>query len=74
MNPRLPIIDIGGLRTDDPAAKSEVARQLHQACSDIGFFYVENHGVDDTLIEQCDHNGEPGSRPLSANLRSAKFV
>jgi isopenicillin N synthase-like dioxygenase len=42
---RLPVIDIGGLYTNDPAAKQAAAAELGAACDDIGFFYVVNHNV-----------------------------
>jgi isopenicillin N synthase-like dioxygenase len=41
----LEIIDVGGLRSGDPAAVARVATQLGRACRDTGFFYVSNHGI-----------------------------
>lgn len=49
----LPVIDIGALvgGADVPTA---VASELHQACRQVGFFYVSGHGVDPKLIERLD--------------------
>lgn len=56
----LPVIDIGAfLRPpqlpegieDVEAAKAETAARLRDACTDWGFFYVKNHGVDESLVE-----------------------
>ena len=45
----IPVIDIGPLRDgSDPA---DVARQLNRASRDVGFIYISNHGIDDTLFE-----------------------
>ena len=48
----VPIIDISALR--DPAATGEaklsVAQAIGRACEDIGFFVVQNHGIDDAVI------------------------
>mmetsp|Transcript_52738 Transcript_52738/g.133919 ORF Transcript_52738/g.133919 Transcript_52738/m.133919 type:complete len:378 (-) Transcript_52738:75-1208(-) len=49
----VPIIDISALSGDSQAAKLEVARQLGQACEDIGFFVVVNHGIPKDVIEEA---------------------
>ena len=46
----LPIIDLGGFRLDEAAA-DRTARALDQAFSDIGFCYIANTGVDQSLID-----------------------
>ena len=45
----VPIIDIGPYR--DGSDKLLVARQVAQACRDIGFLVVKGHGIDHDLIE-----------------------
>ncbi|MES2552264.1 MAG: 2-oxoglutarate and iron-dependent oxygenase domain-containing protein, partial [Pseudomonadota bacterium] len=49
---QIPIIDIGGLRDGDLQASRAVANQLGSACREVGFFYIKNHGIADTLIAQ----------------------
>ena len=46
----LDIIDVGGLRSGDPAAVARVATQLGRACRDTGFFYVSDHGIPESLL------------------------
>lgn len=46
----LPIIDISGL-SRGPAERKAVARKLHAASAEVGFFYISRHGVPDTLID-----------------------
>jgi isopenicillin N synthase-like dioxygenase len=56
----LPVIDIGAFLcppklpegiVDVEAAKAETAAKLRDACTDWGFFYVKNHGVEKSLVE-----------------------
>jgi isopenicillin N synthase-like dioxygenase len=46
----LPIIDIGGLRSQDDTSRTKVAEEFRQACTTTGFFYVTNHGLDANTI------------------------
>jgi len=48
----LPIVDIGAMFSDNPAAKYNVARQVGKAAMDTGFLYVENHSVSAQLIDE----------------------
>jgi isopenicillin N synthase-like dioxygenase len=45
---RIPIIDLGG--AGSTATCTKTAEQIHEACRDIGFFYVTNHRVPETLL------------------------
>jgi isopenicillin N synthase-like dioxygenase len=49
----LPIIDFAGVRARDPAAQRTAARQIHDACTDFGFFYLANHGVPQPVIDDA---------------------
>jgi isopenicillin N synthase-like dioxygenase len=51
-SPALPVIDVGGLRSSDPAPRAAVAARFRTACLDTGFFYVTNHGVDAAAIKR----------------------
>ena len=46
----LPVIDISGLSSADPAARKAVGTKLREACLDKGFFYISNHGVPEDLV------------------------
>jgi isopenicillin N synthase-like dioxygenase len=41
----VPLIDVAGLRSGDPAARREVAAALGAACRGPGFFLVTGHGI-----------------------------
>jgi isopenicillin N synthase-like dioxygenase len=47
----IPVIDLSGSFTNDPAARKQVAWDIHRACRDSGFFYVSNHRVPQQLID-----------------------
>jgi isopenicillin N synthase-like dioxygenase len=49
----IPVIDFAAMHEDDPVAHQAVAAQLFQACSQVGFFYVKNHGVSQTIIDDA---------------------
>jgi isopenicillin N synthase-like dioxygenase len=42
---RLPVVDVGGLYSDDPLLRLATARELDRAARDAGFFYVTGHRV-----------------------------
>ena len=42
---QLPVIDLVGLAENEGAALKRIAAEIGRACSEIGFFYVVNHGV-----------------------------
>ena len=47
----LPVIDLAGLFTGEPADKARVAAALGRAARGSGFFYITGHGVDQGLID-----------------------
>ena len=46
----IPIIDFAGVRAWDPAALRAAARDVHRACTSVGFFYIASHGVPADVI------------------------
>jgi isopenicillin N synthase-like dioxygenase len=48
----VPVIDLSPFRSGDETQRRAVAREVGQACRDIGFLIVSGHGVPDDLIEQ----------------------
>nr|XP_053649658.1 uncharacterized protein LOC128700464 isoform X2 [Cherax quadricarinatus] len=59
---KIPVVDLGqlGLGWDKEASQEElqrVARQLHEAFTDIGCAYLTNHGVPDDLVSRVFNSG-----------------
>ncbi|XP_039822936.1 1-aminocyclopropane-1-carboxylate oxidase 1-like [Panicum virgatum] len=46
----IPVIDLKGLAGDE-SSRSRTMAQIHEACKDWGFFWLENHGVDAAVME-----------------------
>lgn len=47
---RLPIVDLTGSFSSDPADHKAVAWEIHKACRETGFFYISHHRVPEALV------------------------
>ncbi|MGV5048023.1 isopenicillin N synthase family dioxygenase [Rhodococcus pyridinivorans] len=47
----IPVIDLASSFSADPAARNEVAWEIHKAARDTGFFYIKNHGVPEETLD-----------------------
>ncbi|GAB0114683.1 isopenicillin N synthase family dioxygenase [Acidisoma sp. C75] len=47
----LPIIDLSGLRSPNQADRRAVAAEIGRACRTVGFFYVTNHGIAESVAQ-----------------------
>lgn len=54
----LPIIDFFPFLdpASGPALKRATALEIDQACRDVGFFYLSNHGIDTELMQRMLDN------------------
>ena len=48
----VPQIDIGPLFQDDEPARRRVGAAVRDACIDVGFFYIRNHGVPQATVDE----------------------
>ena len=49
----IPIIDFAGVRAGDAKRIRAVAGEVFAACTGVGFFYIKNHGVPETVVERA---------------------
>ncbi|XP_019449768.1 PREDICTED: gibberellin 20 oxidase 1-like [Lupinus angustifolius] len=69
----VPLIDLGGFLSGDPAAALEAARLVGEACQKHGFFLVVNHGIDSKLISHAhSYMDEFFELPLSQKQRAQR--
>ncbi|KAK7689938.1 hypothetical protein QCA50_006578 [Cerrena zonata] len=47
----IPIIDLTDLSNSDPARRRALADTIRDACINVGFLYVKNHGIPESLID-----------------------
>jgi isopenicillin N synthase-like dioxygenase len=52
-NGRIPILDLGPYLAADPGAERRLAAELKEACENVGFYFIVNHGVTQTLIDDA---------------------
>jgi len=48
----IPIIDISDAANLDPSIRRALAEKIRDACINVGFFYVSNHGIPEPVINQ----------------------
>jgi isopenicillin N synthase-like dioxygenase len=66
----LPLLDLGPYRAGDKAAKRALADQLREACEQVGFLALKNHGIDDRLLERTiEQNKRFCALPLEQKLK-----
>ncbi|OAP61804.1 hypothetical protein AYL99_04007 [Fonsecaea erecta] len=49
----VPVIDLAGLSSGEITDRIAVAREVRDACIRVGFFYIKNHGVPQTVIDRA---------------------
>lgn len=48
----IPTIDLSELDSPSHQARKNIAEKIYDACSQCGFFYIENHGVPQQVITE----------------------
>ena len=74
--PKPPLASAGDIRVFDltpllaGAATTALADQLRKACQDIGFFYVQGHGISNDLLEAIfEASRRFFAEPLEARMK-----
>ena len=64
----IPVVDIGPLLGNDESARLATGREIAEAATTVGFFYIRNHGVPEKLIDRAYersrqfHNSPPETK------------
>ncbi|KAG5654315.1 hypothetical protein H0H81_004734 [Sphagnurus paluster] len=47
----IPVIDLANVTNIDPNVQKALAMEIRDACINVGFFYVTNHGIPESTIQ-----------------------
>ncbi|KAJ4304647.1 hypothetical protein N0V90_000173 [Kalmusia sp. IMI 367209] len=61
----IPIIDLRNATSSSLEARKKAASEVYEACVNVGFFYIKNHGVPDEVIEGVKHEAKRFFHDLS---------
>ncbi|KAH9831352.1 Clavaminate synthase-like protein [Rhodofomes roseus] len=65
----IPVIDLSDVSNRDPTVRKALADTIRDACMNVGFFYVANHGIPETAIANAlSATKEYFSLPLEAKM------
>ena len=63
----IPLIDIGGIFSEDYEERLRVAKEVAEVCKTVGFMYIKNHGISQELIDDVfDLSQKYHAQPLEA--------
>ena len=71
----IPIVDLGPYLAGEPGALERTARELRFALTEIGFYFIVNHGVPEALIrgafrEAARFHAQPLDRKMEVRVES----
>lgn len=74
----IPIIDISGIFSDSKEARVNVARQVRDAATNNGFFYIKNHGIPSEIPEAARERlleffRQPRAIKERASIRQSRY-
>jgi len=75
---RIPIIDLSASRADDAEGLASLVEATRQACAEGGFFYVEHHGIPESLVEATREQtleffAQPASEKAKLHIARSRF-
>ncbi|KAJ3988345.1 Clavaminate synthase-like protein [Lentinula detonsa] len=73
----IPIIDFTDASSSDPVRRMVLAEKIRDACINVGFFYITNHGVPEDIITDAVEAGkkffaQPISSKMDLDIHKAK--
>jgi hypothetical protein len=65
----VPVVDLDGLFSSAESRK-EIAQAVRSAGTNMGFFYIKNHGIDEQVISKAKSQFLRYTLHMSANLQN----
>jgi len=53
LSDNVPVIDFSRVLSGDLAERKALAKEIREAATNVGFFYLSNHGISETIIENA---------------------
>ncbi|KAJ5489094.1 hypothetical protein N7539_003984 [Penicillium diatomitis] len=69
----IPVIDLSSLRSSRLDERQELAQRIYDACTQVGFFYIKNHGIPDALIHEL-HNAAAQFFSLPEEVKMKYYI
>ena len=69
MSDHIPVLDLGPLHAGTPGALDRLGAELRHAFTEVGFYFVRNHGIPQSLLDALFAAAERfHAQPLDAKL------
>ena len=69
MSDTIPVLDLGPLRAGTPGALDRLGAELRHAFTEVGFYFVRNHGIPQAQLDELFAEAERfHAQPLEAKL------
>ncbi|PWY66768.1 Clavaminate synthase-like protein [Aspergillus heteromorphus CBS 117.55] len=73
----IPVIDLAPLRSPLLQERQRLAREIYTACTQVGFFYIKNHGIPEELIATLREAAQrffslPEEQKMETSIRKSK--
>ena len=69
----IPIIDFSGFQAGNEKDSLAVAQQIRNAAKEVGFFYIRNHGISESVIQKAHQAAKLFFSQPSASKRNLKI-
>ncbi len=74
----IPVLDFSPMETGNQSEKQALAKKLFEACTQVGFFYVTNHGVPESAIKNMQlvsktFFDQPIEKKLAIDIKHSSF-
>ncbi|CAL1713681.1 unnamed protein product [Somion occarium] len=71
----IPIIDLSDISSSDASRRRALADAIRDACINVGFLYIKNHGIPESLLEDAlnaskDFFSQPVEKKMEIDIRN----
>ncbi|KAJ9132105.1 Isopenicillin N synthetase [Pleurostoma richardsiae] len=63
----IPVIDLADATSPSVDVRKRLSKQIYDACVNVGFFYIKNHGVSQEIVDGCFNEAKRFFHDLSTD-------